>query len=214
MEKEKNLIEEMEEVYHEWDFGSKEKAKKMLQRMYFESDKLKNIEEHRLVLHNLTTLIMQMEKEKDLANIDMSQAKLYSKTLITMLNNHPNYQNTQLNKERYCKALNNYTVCYENELTKEEYVKIYQFCYDTYKDYDYEKDPDKYIEKLIAKFNISLSNQNFKIVLKVVEDLIIHNNTAKYNDTLKSFIKDIENTDKMLYTDVLLLIEKQRKQVI
>lgn len=214
MKKEETIIEKMERIYYVWDFVSKEQAKEMLQKMYLQSDKLKNIEEQRLVLHNLTTVIMQIEKKKPFSEMDMSQAKHYSKTLIDILDSYPNYKKTQLNKERYCKALNNYTVCHEDELTKEELTNIYQFIYDTYKKYDYEKDKEKYMEKLIADFNVNLAKQNFNQVLKVVEDLILHNNTTEYDETLKSFVKDIENADIISYKKVLLLIENQQKQII
>jgi uncharacterized UPF0160 family protein len=209
---EEMLIEEMETIYYIWDNVSKPQAREMLRKIFFQcGNKFKSIECRRLVLHNLTTIIMQILKDNGIS--DMSEAKPYAKSLKDMLDTYPNYTNNQINKERYCKALNNYTVCFEDELTKDEIIEMYQFCYDTYKDYEY-NNIDKYMEKLIAKFNLYLAKGNFKIVFLVVEDLIIHNNTTEYDDTLKSFIKDIKNADISLYNDVLLLMKNQQKQII
>jgi len=206
------LLEEMEKLYYIWDFVSKDKAKEILRKMFFQiGNKFKSIECRRLILHNLTTIIMQILKEKNIS--DMSEAKPYAKALKDMLDTHPNYTNNQINKERYCKALNNYAVCYKDEITNEELIKIHQFCYDTYKDYDYAH-KDKYMEKLISEFNINILKGNFKVVFLVVEDILLHNNTTEYNDTLESFIKDIEKVDISLYNDVLLLIKNQLKQII
>jgi hypothetical protein len=209
---EEMLIEEMETIYHIWDNVSKPQAREMLRKIFFQrGNKFKSIECRRLVLHNLTTIIMQILKENNIS--DMSEAKTYAKTLKDMLDNYPNYINSQINKERYCKALNNYAVCYKDEITNEELIKIHQFCYDTYKNYDYEN-KDKYLEKLISEFNVNILKGNFKVVFLVVEDILLHNNTTEYNDTLNSFIKDIENVDKTLYKDVLLLTKNQQKQII
>jgi hypothetical protein len=212
MKKEKTLIELMEEIYHIWDFVSKEQARSMLKKLLL-SNKLNTIEQRRLVLHNLATISIQIEKDKELKDVDMSQAKHYSKALKDMLDSCPDYKNTQANKEKYCKALNNYAVSYKDDITNEELIKIHQYCYDTYKDYDYTQ-KDKYMEKLISEFNVNILKRLFNNVLMVVEDIMIHNNTTEYYDTLKSFMKDIENVDNSLYKKVLLLVEKQNKQII
>jgi len=207
MKNEGTLIEEMEEIYYTWDYVSKEKARDMLQKIYFQKfNRLKNIEEQRLVLHNLTTVIMQIRK-------DMNSAKFYSKTLKEMLDNYPNYKSTQINKERYCKALNNYTECHKNELSKEELTKIYEYCYKTYEKYDYTH-IDEYIEKINALFNLSLTNQNFSIVLLVVEDLIIHTANKQYEEILQNFINDIKKINNELYKQVKVLIKEKQAMVV
>jgi hypothetical protein len=169
MGKEKNLIEEMEEIYHEWDFGSKEKAKKMLQRMHFsKSNNYKNIEEERLVLHNLTTIIMQIENSKDKTDRDMTQAKYYSKVLLDLLDSYPNYKKSQINKERYCRALNNYITCRQDKLTQEELENAYKFHYETYKHYEYDiKHVMEYREKLISQYNLNMLNVSFNFCLSL-----------------------------------------------
>lgn len=199
MSEERTLIEEMEDIYYVWDYVSKEKAKDMLQKIYFQRfSRLKNIEEQRIVLHNLTTVIMQIRE-------DMNSAKFYSKVLKDMLDNCPNYLSTQLNKERYCRALNNYTECYKEELSKEELIKIYKFCFDTYKDYNYNK-INEYLEKIIAEFNLNLTSGNFNQVLIILENLIIHNNTPEYEEELKIFMNDIKNANQKLYMQAQVLL--------
>jgi tetratricopeptide (TPR) repeat protein len=199
MSEERTLIEEMEDIYYVWDYVSKEKAKDMLQKIYFQRfARLKNIEEQRIVLHNLTTVIMQIRE-------DMNSAKFYSKVLKDILDNYPNYLNTQLNKERYCRALNNYTECYKEELSKEELIKIYKFCFDTYKDYKYNK-INEYLEKIIAEFNLNLTSGNYNQVLIILENLIIHNNTPEYKEELKIFMNDIKNTNQELYIKAQVLL--------
>jgi hypothetical protein len=208
MSKEEEIIlEKMEEIYYVWDYVSKEQARDILKKMYFqEINDYKNIESKRLVLHNLTTVIMQIRK-------DMNSAKFYSKTLKDMLDNYPNYKSTQINKERYCKALNNYTVCYEDELTSEELIEIYGFCYETYKDYDHNH-VDQYLEKLIAEFNLSLIKRDLNQVFIVVENLIIHTTTKQHEEILQNFIDSIEIISKELYEEVLSLIEINQAKVV
>lgn len=212
MSEDKCLIEIMEEIYMVWDHVSKEKARTMLKKLLL-SNNLNTIEEKRLVWHNLATISIQIENEKPLEEKDMNQAKHYSKTLLEMLDNYPNYKNTQINRERYCKALNNYAVSHEGEIDTEKLIELHQFCYDVHKDYSC-KDIDKYIEKLIAEFNVNILKKNFKVVLLVVEDILIHNDTTNYNEILKSFMKDIKNVDYSTYKEVLLLIQNNRQQII
>lgn len=203
-EEDKFIMDEMDKIYYAWDFISKEKAEMMLRKMRLkELNKLKNVENIRLILHNLTTIIIKRR-------IDIESAKTFSKELINILDNYPNYKDSQLNKERYCRALNNYTECYKNELTKEELIDIYEFCYNTYKNYTY-KDEAEYMEKVIAKFNLNLLKGNFILVLDSVEDVMIHNNNSQYEETLQSFMKDIKEKNNALYKQVSLL--KQNKEI-
>jgi hypothetical protein len=203
-EEDKIMIEEMNEVYDAWDYVSKEKAELMLRKIYLKKfNKLKNIENRRLILHNLTTVIMKINK-------DINSARHFSKLLIDMLDNYPNYKDLQINKERYCRALNNYTECFKGELNEKELIKIYEFCYETYKDYTY-KNKEEYMEKIIAKFNLNLLNGNFILVIDSVKDVMIHNNNSQYEETLQSFMKDIEGKNNVLYRQALLL--KQNKEI-
>jgi hypothetical protein len=67
------------------------------------------------------------------------------------------------------------------------------------------------MEKIIAKFNLNLLNGNFILVLDSVKDVMIHNNNSQYEETLQSFMKDIEGKNNVLYRQALLL--KQNKEI-
>lgn len=206
MGNDQDIFNKMLEIYRIWDFVSKEKAKLMLQRLYFEKfNYLEDVEDQRLIIHNLTTVTMQIENKKEIKDRDMTQAKHYAKTTKELLDNYPNYLNSQENKERYCRALNNYTECNKEELSKEELIKIYKFCFDTYKDYNYNK-INEYLEKIIAEFNLNLTSGNFNQVLIILENLIIHNSTPEYEEELKIFMNDIKNTSQELYVKAQVLL--------
>lgn len=202
MSSNKSIDEEMIEVYHAWDYVSKEKARDMLKKMSFQKiNDSTDIEDKRLIFHNLATVIMKIGEDKN-------SAKYYSKLVKDMLDSYPNYKDNQTNKERYCRALNNYTECYKDELTTEELKEIYKFHYETYKNYNYDEEHvDEYREKLIAQFNLNLLKRNFILVLNTVKDMIIHNNNSQYEEALQSFINDIKDKDDVLYSQVLLLEE-------
>lgn len=199
------------DVYDAWDFKGVDKARDMLQRMYFqELNTLTDIDEIRLLLSDLTNAEIKCIEQNLNGNIE--SAKLYARTLKSILENHPNYLNTQQHKQCYAKALNNYVYCYKKELPKDELIYIYKFCYETYKRCD-PYNEEGYLEKLIAQLNLNLLTQNFNNVLKVAEDMLIHNNTTQYNEALQELISEIEKIDIVLHKQILLLIEQYKVQI-
>lgn len=214
MKKEETIIESMEKIYYVWDFVSKEQARNMLKKLLM-FNKLKTVEENRLVLHNLATISMKIEEEKNPCDKDMSQAKHYSKALMEMLDNHPNYQCTQLNKQRYCKALNNYAVCYSDELTNKELENVYRVHYETYKNYNYDGiHVDEYREKLISQYNLNMIKKNYSKVLETVEDFLIHNNDTQYEEAINAIIQQVKDENVMLYEQIMLLVKKVNIQAM
>lgn len=203
MKKKKTMEQIMNErIYPVWDNISVEKARDELKKMFMgDFLLLTDIEEQRLLLHNLTTAELK-SKDKN-----MDSAKLYSKTLKDILDSYPNYTVTQENKQKYVKVLNNYIECYRDELSKEELIKLYEFCYETYKRCDI-NNVDGYLNKLIAEFNLNLIKKNFTRVLEVIEDTIHNNKNSQYEEEIQCFINDIKDADEELYLEVKLLKEK------
>lgn len=211
-----DISEEMLEIYRVWDFVSRRKAQFMLQRLYFEVfNTLEDIEDQRLIIHNLTTVTMQIEMNKDIRDRDMTQAKHYANITKKLLDDCPNYLDEQTNKERYCRALNNYTECYKDELTKEGLKKIYAFHYETYKDYEYdEKHIDEYRENLISQYNLNMINKKFLEVLKIVKDFLIHNVDTQYEEAIQALIQEVKDTNVMLYQQIKLLVQENKRQAM
>lgn len=216
MGKERVISDEMLEIYRVWDFVSRSKAKLMLQRLYFEVfDDLEDVEDQRLIIHNLTTVTIQIEMNKEIKDRDMTQAKHYAIITKKLLDDYPNYLDEQTNKERYCRALNNYTECFKDRLTKEELEKIYVFHYETYKNYEYdEKHVDEYREKLISQYNLSMSNKNFFRVLETVKDFLIHNNDTQYEEAIQALLQEVKDINVMLYEQIISLIQENNIQAM
>jgi len=212
----RDISEEMLEIYKVWDFVSRQKAQLMLQRLYFEEfNTLDDIEDQRLIIHNLTTITMQIEMTKEIKDRDMIQAKHYANITKKLLDDCPNYLDEQTNKERYCRALNNYTECYKDELTEKELKKIYAFHYETYKDYEYdEKHIDEYREKLISQYNLNMINKKFLEVLKIVKNFLIHNTNTQYEEAIQALLLEVKDINVMLYEQIKLLIHENYIQAM
>jgi hypothetical protein len=207
MRKQKTIIEQKmeDEIYPIWDYEKDgvEKARNELKKMYFQQyNSLTNIEDKRLILHNLTTAEITLGTEES-----MTSARLYSKTLIDVLDNFPNYTNNQENKQKYVKALNNYTECYREELSDEELIEIYEFCYETYKRCD-PTNVDGYLNKLIAEFNLNLIKKNFNVILRVIKDTLHNNQNSQYEEAIDSFMEYIKNTDNATFNQAVVIKTK------
>jgi hypothetical protein len=170
-----------------------------------EYPELNKVSEKRLILHNLVCI----EREID---GDTNSAKQWSKELLDYLESEPEY--IEINLEEYAKAINNYVETHKAELSKEELIERYEFCYNVYKDCEYESNPNGYIEKRIAQFNLSLIQGNFNIVLEVFKDVLIHNNDSDYETTLSGFITDIKNSNNNIYNQALLLKQNTIANII
>jgi hypothetical protein len=214
MKKEETIIEIMEHIYYVWDFISKEQARSMLKKLLM-SNKLKTIEDKRLVLHNLATISIKIEEEKNQIDRNMSQARYYSKALIDMLDSYPNYKDLQLNKERYCRALNNYIDCYKDELTEEQLIENYKFHYETYKKYNYDENHiDEYREKLIAKYNLYMVKKNFLEILDIVKEFLLHNDNTQYEEAIQALIQEVKDINVMLYEQIIMLVQENYIQAV
>ena len=216
MGNDQDVFDKMLEIYRVWDFVSREKAKLMLQRLYFEKfNYLEDVEDQRLIIHNLTTVTIQIENKKETKYRDMTQAKHYAKATKELLDNCPNYLNNQENKERYCRALNNYTECFKNELTKKQLEEFYRFHYETYKHYKYDKKCiDEYREKLISEYNLNIFFNNFTQVLNVVKDLVIHNNDSQYEEAIQAILQEVKDINVMLYQQIESMIQENNIQAM
>jgi tetratricopeptide (TPR) repeat protein len=199
----------IQEVYPVWDIEGVESARDLLKKMSLRDfNLLADIEEQRLLLHNLTTTELKTGKKEDLES-----ARFHSKMLKELLENYPNYMDDQENRERYARALNNYVECYKENMAKEELVKIYEFCYNTYKDFNYDC-PSGYLEKIIAKFNLNLTTSKFNMVFECFQDILIHKDDSQYKEALEGFKKDLKNTDELLYKQMLFIMKDKDIQII
>jgi len=198
----------LDEAYDIWDGvngkkGDIDKAIIELQKLFLQMhDKLKKIENRRLLLNGLVVAELLTKKPEHLQS-----AKLHSKLLLDELNSIPNYKKE--NKHKYSKALNNYIDSYKDELSNEEKIKAYEEYYDAFKTCT-PNDTMGYFNKLTAKFNISLLERNDNIVLQIM-DILLHNNNKQYQDQFECFEKEIKKTDVALYKNVLLLKEEEKR---
>lgn len=194
------------EIFKIWDYEENglEKARDELKKLYLkEYYKLHDIEDKRLILYNLAVA------EKDLKNFE--SVKLYSKILKDEMDKVPNYKTGDTGC-LYARMLMNYTESHKSELSKEELKGYYEFCYKVNEKYNDVKE-NGYLAKLIAKFNLSLLNENFNTVLEVVKDVIHNNINKQYAEALIGFKNDLKNVDEAFYEQVLLL-EKEESVLI
>jgi hypothetical protein len=195
----------MEEVYYIWDHISKEFARDILKKMYHgEFIELKKISDRRLILNNL----IRIEREID-GNTNF--AKQCSKELLVLLEKEPEY--IELNLEEYAKAINNYVETHKEELSKEELIERYKYCYNIYKDFDYQTNQNGFLEKLIAKYNLSMTSELFSEVLDIVEDLLIHIDNIDYEMTLQDILNECKDNYNKLYNQMLSILNNKQIKV-
>lgn len=201
------------DIFEIWDNEGVEFARDKLKKLYLSKyDSLIDIEEKRLILHNLTVAEIEIGLEKGLKVHEMSQVKFYSSILKNDMDNVKGYNEGE-NGCLYVRVLINYIESHKKEMRKEELIEAYGLCYSIYEKFE-DKNDNGHLNKLIAKFNLNLAKEKFTIVLEVLED-ILHNNDTEYKKKSYEMIQDIKETNSLLYERVsFLLKENNKSQVI
>lgn len=192
-----------EDIFKIWDTKGVEYAKIELQKLYFKSyNELKDIEDKRLILWNLIVACRELG--------DMESVKIYTEQLKKDMDNTPKYKTTD--KNWYARMLTAYRDSHENELTKDELIKINMFCYNAYRKYT-NPDDGNYMNMLVTKFNLTLSLKQYDMVFEVIR-IVLHTNKKQHDNILYQMIEDVRKEDINLYKQVQLLIESQKLEVI
>jgi hypothetical protein len=205
-----NIRTRMEEIYYIWDHISKEIARNILIKIYRgEFYEINKISDRRLILHNLICIEIEIDGVTN-------SAKLWTKELLELLDNEPEY--VEFNLEEYTKAVNNYLYTHKGELSKEELIIAYQNYYRVFEKYDYIKGGNEdeiklYLEKMNAQLNLNLIMGNFNIVLDIFKDVLIHNDNTVCETMINYMIKDIEKINIELHNQVLLLKQNYNNQI-
>lgn len=193
------------DIYGIWDNISVEKARDELKKMYLRYyNVLTDIEEKKLILHNLCVAEMQSK------DYSIESAQKYTEVLLADMDNTKGYKENE--PCEYCKVLNNYIETHKNYISKNELIKLYELCNDIYSKND---DCSIYgnLAKLSIEFNLNLIKNNFDTVLNIIEAVLIHIDDINYNDMLNQFIDDIKAINNIdLLTKVLKL--KNDNQII
>lgn len=200
------------DIFDTWDNEGVEFARDKLKKLYLSKyDNLIDIEEKRLILHNLTVAEIEIGYKNNMKLYEMETVKMYTTILKNDMDKVQNYK-TGENACLYVRVLINYTECHKSELSKDELKKIYEYCYKVYEQYD-DTNENGYLNKLVAEFNLNLISENFNIVLKVLED-ILHNNNAQYQEKFEELLNEVMETNSFLYKRVLLLKQNNKLQAI
>jgi hypothetical protein len=200
------------EIFEIWDNEGVEFARDKLKKLYLSKyDSLIDIEEKRLILHNLTVTEIEIGLEKGLKVHEMSQVKFYSSILKNDMDNVKGYKEGESGC-LYVRVLINYIASHKKEMSKEELIEAYGLCYSIYEKSE-DKNDNGHLNKLIAKFNLNLVKENFTIVLEVLED-VLHNDDTEYQKKLYEMIQDVKETNSLLYGRVSLLLKQNKKSQV
>lgn len=200
------IKERMNEIYIIWDINP-EVARDIIKKMYYrEFNELTDVEEQRLILHNLVC------SELDANNKEVTNSsKKWSRDLIAFLNTKTEY--VEINLEKYTSAMNNYIYTHKDELDNKELIVAYEKYYKVFEKYEYiergsDDDIKKYVQKMNAKFDLNLIKGNFNIVLEIFEDMLIHNDNHDCGNALNYFLKDTKEVNVELHNQMLLLLQQ------
>jgi hypothetical protein len=192
-----NIRTRMEEIYYIWDHVSKEIARNILIKIYRgEFYEINKISDRRLILHNLICIEIEID---GITN----SAKLWSKELVELLDNEPEY--VEFNLEEYAKAMNNYLYTHKGELNNKELESAYEKYYKTFEKYNYEDGSKCFMEKLIAKFNLNMIKENFLEAFDALEGLLLHNNDTDYITAFEYCADELREKNEDLYNQIILL---------
>jgi hypothetical protein len=195
----------LEDVFDIWDNKGVEYARDELKKMYLrEYNMLTDIEDKRLILHNLAVAEMNSKIKS------MESVKLYTKTLKEDMDKIPNYK--EENGCLYARVLANYSESHKNELSKKELIEIYEFCYQVYERCDDPKD-NGYLSKIVAKFNLNLVKKNFNMILDIIKEMLIHNENSQYEEILQQFTTNVKEEDISVYQQILLMEQNYRTKI-
>lgn len=207
------VFERMEELYPFWGMKNKEiyrAIRKVLLKMYRgECDESAKIKDKRVILHNLVCI------EIDIDGVTNS-AKLWSEELVDLLKSNPEY--IEINIEEYTKALDGYLFTHEDDLTVDEKIKIYKQYYNAFEQYDFpeggsEYEIRNYLDKMNAKFCLSLLSKDFNTLFEVFKEVLIHNNVnSDCSDRIEYFLDDVKKEGNMeIYNQISLLLENKNR---
>jgi hypothetical protein len=207
------IFERMEEIYIFWGKKNKEinrAIRKVLLKMYRgECNKFTRVKDRRVILHNLVCI------EIDVNGITNS-AKLWSEELIEFLKNEPEY--IEINVEEYTKALDGYLYTHEDELTVDDKIKIYKEYYKAFEQYYFPDDLNdaeirKYLDKMNAKFCLSLLSKDYNTVFEIFKEVLLHNNeNSNCEKRIEFFLDDVKKDGNIeLFNRISLLLEKDNK---
>jgi len=203
------------DIFDIWDdkinggvYIARDKLKKMFMTEY-PFLKYEEIEEKRLILHNLTVAEIDIGKEKGLKIYEMESVKLYTSILKNEMDKVEGYKEGDTGF-LYVGVLNNYTESHKKELTKKELIENYTTCYKIYEKYEKENEYG-HLYKLIAKFNINLVKGNFSILLNILEELIHNNDDTEYKRSFNELERELKETNSLLYQRVSTLLKLNKK---
>lgn len=211
MKKRKTIKERvLIDIFNIWDEKGVEFARNELQKMYLsEYYTLTDIEDKRLILHNLAVAEMEIGEEKGLEAYEMNSVKQYTSILKKDMDDIKGYKED--NGCLYARVLANYAESNKKELPKDELIEIYEFCYYIYEKYD-DTNENGCLAKLVAQFNLNLVKGNFKTVFKIVEDML-HNKDLQYEKILQQFLKNIKEVNEGLYNKLLLMKQEMQFKI-
>lgn len=193
------------EIFDDWDNKGVEVARDKLKKMFMVDYPMlsdEDIEEKRLILHNLAVSEIEFQREKGLKVYEMESVKLYTSILKKEMDKIEGYKDGE-NACLYARVLMNYIGSHEKILKKEELKEAYELCYKIYEKIE-DKNEYGHLNKLVAKFNLYVFLENFNIVLEILED-ILHNNDAEYQKKFDELVDEIKIINEPIYRKALLL---------
>ena len=205
------------EIFDDWDNRGVEVARDKLKKMFMVDYPMlsdKDIEEKRLILHNLAVAEIEIQRDNGLEVYEMESVKLYTSILKKDMDNVIGYKEGDDTACLYARVLINYIESHKKILSKKELIEAYEVCYKIYSEFE-DKNDNGHLSALVAKFNLNMATGNFNILLNIFEELIHNSNDIEYNKKLEELIKEVRQNNNLLYEKILLLLKQNTKlQVI
>lgn len=190
-------IEEIvkKDIFGLWDTVSVERARDELKKLYLKYyNSLTDIEEKRLILHNLCVAEIQSE------NTSIELVQKCTEILLNDMDDIEGYKENEDTSCKYCEVLNNYIDCRKDYISKDELIILYKQCNDIYEDYCGEQ---HCITKFSVQFNYNLIIGNLDAVFEIFKSVSIHNNDLQFKDMEGQFLKEIKMENMDLYSKAL-----------
>lgn len=183
------------DIYGIWDNISAERARDELKKMYLRYyNSLTDIEEKRLILHNLCVAEMQSE------NTSIELLQKYTEILLNDMDNIEGYKEDEDSSLKYCEVLNNYIECRKKYMDKNELIVLYKKCNDIYENYCGEQ---HCITKFSVQFNYNLIIGNLDTAFKIFESVSIHSHDLQFKDMENQILKEMKKENMDLYNKAL-----------
>jgi hypothetical protein len=202
----------LEEVFDDWDNKGVEVARDKLKKMFmieYPTLSRENIEEKRLILHNLAVAEIEVQRKNGLEVYEMESVKLYTSILKNEMDKIEGYKEGE-NACLYSRVLINYIESHKKDLTKEELIKNYELCYKIYEQIE-DNNENGHLSALVAKFNLNMITENFTILLNIFEELIHNSDDSEYNKKLYELLEEVKQVNQLLYERISLLLKKNKK---